>query len=264
MEKTVAFYGGDSQTGTTMLAVSTAVLMARQGKRVLMIAASDHSGDLWIPTAEGNFLDDLLTDLQEHSLTWEKIRQYILTEAGVDFLPGIRENHRDDFHEKDLSQICWLAEMHYDRILVDCGCGPATGLTAAAVRSGERAVVVITQQEKCLLRLQKKMQMLDRLLPPQRLYAVNKYHDSRAFYTKKELAQKLECMPGDLIPIPYVPYGWQAEMEQRTLLRYRSFQNAVKRMAYRLEGGDEIGDSSAAGRKIRRILSALPHGGNDF
>lgn len=185
MEKTVAFYGGDSQTGTTMLAVSTAVLMARQGKRVLMIAASDHSGDLWIPTSEGNFLDDLLTDLQEHSLTWEKIRQYILTEAGVDFLPGIRENHRDDFHEKDLSQICWLAEMHYDRILVDCGCGPATGLTAAAVRSGERAVVVITQQEKCLLRLQKKMQMLDRLLPPQRLYAVNKYHDSRAFYTKR-------------------------------------------------------------------------------
>ena len=85
MEKTVAFYGGDSQTGTTMLAVSTAVLMARQGKRVLMIAASDHSGDLWIPTSEGNFLDDLLTDLQEHSLTWEKIRQYILTEAGVDF-----------------------------------------------------------------------------------------------------------------------------------------------------------------------------------
>lgn len=259
MKKCVVFYGGDSQTGTTMIAVSAAELLADAGKRILLIGASSHTVDPWLPQSAASSLDDLHPALKEGTLTAEEIRRTVTTARGVDILSGTRNGYGRKFGPEDLETVCSLVCEDYDWILVDGGCGPPEGLTMAALQCGQKAILVLTQQEKCLQRFAAKISGLERALPPQQLYVVNKFNDSGAFYTEKEMAGRLGCGSETLKTIAYVPFGWQAELDRVPLLNHRKFRRDVKKITGWIEEGEEF-EERRTGSTIRRILSALPHG----
>lgn len=259
MKKCVVFYGGDSQTGTTMVAVSAAELLAGTGKRILLIGASSHPVDLWLPRSAASSLDDLYPALKEGTLTADEIRRTVMTARGVDILSGTGSGYGGKFGTGDLETVCSLIREDYDWILVDGGCGPADGLTMAALQCGQKAILVLTQQEKCLQRFEAKISGLERVLPPEQLYVVNKFNDSGAFYTEKELAERLGCGSGTVETIAFVPFGWQAEMDRVPLLNHRKFRRDMEKVTGWIEE-DEGFEDRRTGRTIRRILSALPHG----
>ena len=259
MKKCVVFYGGDSQTGTTMLAISAAELLAGAGKRILLIGASSHPEDLWLPQSAASSLDDLHPALKEGTLTGEEIRRTVVTARGVDILSGTRSGYGGKFGPEDLKTVCSLVCEDYDWILLDGGCGPPESFTMAALRCGQKAILVLTQQEKCLQRFAAKVSGLERALPPQQLYVVNKFNDSGAFYTEKELAERLGCSPEHLKPIGYVPFGWQAEMDRVPLLNHRKFRKDMEKITGWI-GEEEEFEERRTGGTIRRLLSALPHG----
>lgn len=259
MKKCVVFYGGDSQTGTTMIAVSAAEILAGTGKRILLIGASSHPLDPWLPQSAEASLDDLNLALKAGTLSAAEIRQTVMTVRGVDILPGMRRGSRDGFEHEEMKSICSLIWEDYDWILVDGGCEPACGLTMAALQCGQKAVLVLTQQEKCLLRFEAKISALERALPPEQLYVVNKFNASGAFYTEKEMAGRIGCRPEAVKTIAYVPFGWQAEMDRLPLLNHRKFRRDMEKITDWIEEDEEF-DDRRTGRTIRRVLSALPHG----
>ena len=65
MKKCVVFYGGDSQTGTTMIAVSAAEMLAGAGKRILLVCASSQLVDPWLPQSAVSSMDDLYPALKK-------------------------------------------------------------------------------------------------------------------------------------------------------------------------------------------------------
>lgn len=237
MNNRVVFYGADSQVGTTMLAVSAARLLAKEGKRVLLIDASFEPVDPWYPKAASTSVDDLLPLIQSGSLTEEDIRQNIVTDQGIDILPGTRRGTGRSCTGEDLDSICSLTEKAYDWILADGGCGHGNGPSPAALKKS-CAVLVLTQQEKCLRRFEEKMGALNTQISPRQLYAVNKFNRSGAFYTEKELAQRLGCVREAIRTVPYIPYGWQAELDRTTLLRYRSFRQAAEKITGWIKEGE--------------------------
>ena len=259
MKKSVVFYGGDSQTGTTMIAVSAAELLAREGKRILLIGASSHLVDPWLPQSASASLDDLHLALKDGTLSAAEIHQTVTTVRGVDILSGTRRGSAGSYGHEDLKAVCSLICEDYDWILVDGGCGPAEGLTMAALQCGQKVVLVFTQQEKCLQRFEAKISALERALPPEQLYVVNKFNGSGAFYTEKELAGRFGCGPDVLKTVAYVPFGWQAEMDRIPLLNHRKFRRDMKKLTHWIEESERFEDRRT-GRTIRRILSALSYG----
>ncbi len=263
MKKCVVFYGGDSQTGTTMIAVSAAEMLAGAGKRILLVGASSQLVDPWLPQSAVSSMDDLYPALKEGMLTADEIRRTVMTARGVDILSGTGSGYIRKFGTKDLETVFSLICEDYDWILADCGCGPPEGLTMAALQCGQKAVLVLTQQEKCLQRFAAKLSGLERALPPQQLYVVNKFNDSGAFYTEKELAGRLGCGPGNLRTVAYVPFGWQAEMDRVPLLKHRKFRRDMEKITGWIGEGEGL-EERRTGRTIRRLLSALPHGRDDL
>ena len=47
----------------------------------------------------------------------------------------------------------------------------------------------------------------------------------------------------DILPVPYVPYGWQAEAEHTTLLNFRRFRKAIGYLIEDIQKGDRNGNT---------------------
>lgn len=252
MKKRIVFYGGDSQVGTTMAALAAAERLVRKGERVLFISAGTVPGNEYLNQMVTASIDDLRLSVQENLLTAEELRQQLVESRGVDILPGVRSDGSGSRYRKDdILKICEAAEGYYDWILVDGGCGLPEGITEAALHAAGQVVIVVSQQEKCLQRLKLRLPALRQYLPPHIIYAVNKFSRSAALYSEKELAEKLQCSLESMVLLPFIPYGWQAEAERRTLLRYRSFRKGMDRLLKQLERGwekdEREGDEPADG-----------------
>ena len=64
---------------------------------------------------------------------------------------------------------------------------------------------------------------------------MNKFVNNGTFYKESQLQKLLSCEEDRLRTIPYLPYGWQAELEKCTLLKYRTFRKAVEKIAVMIE-----------------------------
>lgn len=240
--KRTLFFGADSQVGTTMAAQSAAELLAERGRRVLLVRAGSNPGNEFMEKSSMTSVEDLREWLAEESLTAEVLRRHTVTNRGVDILPGVRSWQSSRYFEKNaMEQILSLAEMHWDYLVVDGGSGGPDSLGYQALRCCSRIFLVATQQEKTLFRYGMRSRALKKVMTVQPWFLVNKFNDSGAFYTQRQMAGLLECEVERIRTAAYAPYGWQAELEHATLLGHRSFRKDMKAVTDIMEAGGEDG-----------------------
>jgi len=242
----IVFYGGDSQTGTTMLALSCGQLLAERGYRLLYIDASGNPGSDFLSLTGGAGLDDLRPALEEEDFDGRMLGQWIQPCRGMDILRGIRSLHgADRFRDTHVKRLCEAAETRYALVLLDGGCG-SHFLSQSALRAADGLVLAVTQQEKCLRRTRARLAAEGENLPEKRILTVNKYHSSGAFYRQEEVAEQLGWYGEPVFSVPFTAYGWQAEQERTTLLKYRSFRRACSRLSDGLEAWLKTGQKGGA------------------
>lgn len=237
MTKRIMFAGGDTQTGTTMIAMSVAEELAKQGRKVLYVGVRTIGGA------------DFLEDNSEGTLTLHELELAVTDSRGVDVLTGLRKSRYGTFfYEEDIAEILRATSGTWDYVILDGGFllseekGNADSLIASLKDNSNgngsdmEILVVITQQEKSLRRCRKWKSLHDgsQIGAQDCLgkikFVLNKYNDTGAFYTEKEVADYIGCEAEDIRTVPYIPYGWQAEEESSTLLKFRDFRKGIRRV----------------------------------
>ena len=245
IEKTVVFSGGDTKTGTTMISLAAAEELAKEGCLVLYICAGEYPVNEFLPRDLMSASEEILAGLQEDMVSEQYLKQAAVTNRGVDILRGIRNGSRGlYFTQEDLEEICRRAETVWDWIVVDGGCVLSAEGRSVSHTSFGQSWMVITQQEQAVCRFRTWQSMVSETDERKIRYVVNKYNDSGAFYNLREMAELLHCEETELLPVPYVPYGWQAEAERETLLNFRLFRKAIRRLTARIQ------EEGADGRKV--------------
>lgn len=239
MTKRIMFAGGDTQTGTTMISMSVAEELAKQGRKVLYVGIRTIGG--------ADYLGDELESKGAMSL--QELEMAVTECRGVDVLMGMRKSRYGTFFsEEDIGEILQAASGTWDYVIIDGGFllseekGNADSLIASLNNNaGDMEIlVVITQQEKSLRRCRKWKSLHDGKQGGQQggvqdclgkiKFVLNKYNDTGAFYTEKEVADYIGCEADDIRTVPYIPYGWQAEEEASTLLKFRGFRKGIRRV----------------------------------
>ena len=212
-----------------MIAQSVGERLAGKGFRVLFIGAGTEPGDDYIPGKTAASLEDLRPYLAEGTLTAREAEQSIVSCRKLDILPSSRSYHSAKAYPEDALRLLYdCFQEKYDYILIDGGSAlPDRDLTAEALDECGMLFFIVTQQQKVLRRCIFRKNYLDRLSVPVN-YVVNKYHEEKHFPSIRELRIQFQCEEKNMVKVGYVPYGWQAEMERETLLRYREFSRGIQ------------------------------------
>jgi len=99
--------------------------------------------------------------------------------------------------------------------------------------------LVLTQQEKSLHRWKMRREWVENRIQAKPYFVVNKFVSNGTFYKESQLQKLLSCEEDRLRTIPYLPYGWQAELEKCTLMKYRTFRKAMEKIAVMIEEDKE-------------------------
>ena len=153
----------------------------------------------------------------------------------MDVIQTVRSSYTAKyFPENTLELMLGAIEKKYDFVVIDAGDNASLGLFISALNVSDERYVVTTQQEKCILRLM----VLDRdILKPLSFgwkLIVNEYVQDPSLFIKKEIEMQLgHTIAGT---VPYVYYGWQAEIEGRTLRYLPKFESAISEIASEIAG----------------------------
>ncbi|MCI8608539.1 MAG: ParA family protein [Firmicutes bacterium] len=224
----IGFYGGDSQVGTTMVSLSTAEMLAKQGHRVLFIGAGQEPAIPFLSVNVSSSADNLRWALQEEVIAEKELCQSLITSRNVDILPVAYDWNCDNFYEKGgISKLYQLMEMKYEYIVIDGGSDWERS-SIDTLRNCDLACVVVTQQAKSLERAQQRIRMTAMALPQNTCCLINKFQAPNLFGTGREVGNRLGFEEENILQVDYVPYGWQAERERVTLLNHRLFRKGVQ------------------------------------
>ena len=240
MRNLITFYGGDSQVGVTMVALSAARLLAKKGRRVFFIYASQNPGNDFIRGSSTTSIDDLRHGIADGSLTLDELNQNVFADGQIDILPSVRSFSSAVHYQEDAIEYIYdLAKNKYDYIIADGGCG-GWSLSSWAIRKAGILFVVLTQQEKCVQRFRLRKGML-RDAEGEVCYIVNKFNHGGVFYNMEDMRGWIGCGKEEICKIPYVPYGWQAESDRETLLHSKTFVKGMKDIITWVEQGETVG-----------------------
>lgn len=132
----------------------------------------------------------------------------------------------DDVHPKEVKEMIKNLSEEYDYVVVDSGSDIYSGLMVGAIESADKNVVITTQQKSSMDKL--KLAISD-LIKPMNVEAellINKYIEG-AFASVKEIEDIGDFKSTSLVR--YSQYGWEAEKEETTLLRYPGFYKDIKK-----------------------------------
>lgn len=227
MHKVIGFFGGDSQVGTTMLAQSFAEILGRRGRRVLLILGSGKFGEGFFHQDDRHSLDDLKAAVRSGKVEKEDLLQSIEKIRHVFFLPSVRNPLTAKYFPENTYEVM-LASVgeEFDYVVIDGGDDANQGLMISALNISDKCFFITTQQPKSLHRFLLLQKNILEPLDIQGTLIVNKYLKEPALLMKKDILAL--CERERLLTAPYVEYGWQAEMEGKTLLRFGRYEKAVK------------------------------------
>lgn len=234
MKRVIGFFGGDSQVGTTMVAQSVAERLAEQGLRVLLVFGSGKYGDGYTKEDGAHSIDDLKAGLRSGKVEREELMQSLTEKKNLFILPGVRNPLLAKyFPENTYRLLIEQAREDFDYMIIDGGCEYHLGITISALTDCDVRFFVTTQQAKSLYRygLYRK-QILEPLELDGRLI-INKYLRDPALFLKHDILKF--CGMKDAVTLPYIEYGWQAEMEGKSLLAYRGFCKGIEQIVEEFE-----------------------------
>ena len=222
MEKVIGFFGGDHQVGATMVAQSFAEVLQQRGKKVLYLMGSGKFGEEFLPLSGKHSIDDLKASVRSGRVTAEDFYQNLEQIRGLWVLPGVRNQLTAGYFTENTFEVL-LSEVSedFDYVVIDGGSDANLGITISALNTADHRFFVTTQQSKSIRRmilLQKNIvQPLERMGD----LVINKYLKDPALLLKSDILSL--CEIEEAFTVPYVEYGWQAEMENKSLLRYGRF-----------------------------------------
>ena len=230
MEKVIGFFGGDHQVGATMVAQSFAEVLQQRGKKVLYLMGSGKFGEEFLPLSGKHSIDDLKASVRSGRVTAEDFYQNLEQIRGLWVLPGVRNQLTAGYFTENTFEVL-LSEVSedFDYVVIDGGSDANLGITISALNTADHRFFVTTQQSKSIRRmilLQKNIvQPLERMGD----LVINKYLKDPALLLKSDILSL--CEIEEAFTVPYVEYGWQAEMENKSLLRYGRFAKGIEVMA---------------------------------
>lgn len=239
MKKIIGFFGGDSQVGTTMLAQSAAEQLKEKGRKVLFIMGSGKFGEEFVNHGGRHSIDDLKAGIRSGRVSAEDLSQNIVECRGLWVLPGVRNPLTAKYFPENTYEIMLESvPADFDYIVIDGGDNANLGLTISALNTAEERFFVTTQQSKSVHRL---ILLQKSILEPLNLEGrliINKYMKDPALLLKKDILPL--CGQAEALTIPYIEYGWQAEMEGRTLLHFNKFAKAAAKIPDIFEPPQEV------------------------
>lgn len=229
MKKIIGFFGGDSQVGTTMVSQSIAECLKNCGKQVLFIKGSGKYGDEFM-NGDGRYsLDDIKANIISGKVSYEDIEQVITNSKGVFVIPSVRNPFTSKYYPENTYEVMLASvEDSFDYIVIDAGSDANLGLMISALNVSDCRYFVTTQQSKAIHRL---IQMKKNITQPLGLdghLIINKYMKDPALFLKKDIETLSEMENASVIP--YLEYGWQMEMEGRTLMHFHKFAKSIERI----------------------------------
>lgn len=230
MEKVIGFFGGDHQVGATMVAQSFAEVLQQRGKKVLYLMGSGKFGEEFLPLSGKHSIDDLKASVRSGRVTAEDFYQSLEQIRGLWVLPGVRNQLTAGYFTENTFEVL-LSEVSedFDYVVIDGGSDANLGITISALNTADHRFFVTTQQSKSIRRmilLQKNIvQPLERMGD----LVINKYLKDPALLLKSDILSL--CEIEEAFTVPYVEYGWQAEMENKSLLRYGRFAKGIEVLA---------------------------------
>ena len=234
MKNVIGFFGGDSQVGTTMIAQSFAELLADQGLKVLLVSASGKYGDTFIKMGATHSIDDLKASIRSGKVDREELLQSLEKKKNLWILPGVRNPLLAKYFPENTIQVLLDAVREdFEYMIVDGGSDYHLGMTISALNDSDMRFFITTQQAKSLYRHALYQKQIMKPLQLTGTLIVNKYIKDPALFLRTDILRF--CEAKEAFFIPYMEYGWQAEMEGTTLMAYRSFYKAIERMVLTVE-----------------------------
>ena len=231
--ESIILIGADSQVGTTMIAQSLAESMGKEQK-ILLVMASGKTGDDFFENREERSIDDIKANLLNEQIDRRELGQVLLKEGDIHILPGVRDALSSQYYTENSMKPLQRAASGFDRMIIDAGDDIRSGLFISSLLLGGRVFLVMTQQEKSLRRFR---YMKNKVLEPLRVtpeVILNKYQNSLSLVSSSDAA-KVMGLPW-AARIPYSEYGWQAEMERRTLMGEKKFRESILSLKDHING----------------------------
>lgn len=221
----ITFFGADSKVGTTMVAQSTAELLAKNsGLKVGLLFLNNNPSNYYIRKKDKLGIDGIKNKLFNNILTSAELvdsclqtspNLFILT--GVEYFLDVRQ-----YQPEYIDRLIKLAAERLNIIIIDAGSNIDSGIAIAALNATKYRYLVTTQQEN----IRKNFERIDRQVLKQLqidsssfMLVLNKYVSSNNIYSAVQLAELYRMTLA--VHIPNLDLlGWQAEFDQKSLLDY--------------------------------------------
>ena len=234
MKKVIVFFGGDSQVGTTMIAQSFAELLSQRGHRVLFILGSGKYGDSFIKMGLPHSIDDLKAGIRSGKIEKEELMQSLEMKKNLLILPGVRNPlMAKHFPENTYQILLESAKEEFDYIVIDGGSEFQLGITISALNYSDERFFLTTQQAKSLYRYALYRKQIFEPLNLKSRLIINKYLRDPALFLKSDILKF--CGVSEAKVVPYIEYGWQAEMEGVSLMQHKGFYKAIEKLVEEYE-----------------------------
>lgn len=222
--------GVDSKVGATMVSQCLGKIMGRRGKKILVILQGNYKGFEYIDFGCESFSHNVTKTIdvlrESNNTPWDMIKPQIFTHGNVSYL--LLSVDRGETLELDPSHMRLLLETakeHFQYVVYDGGCQFDSGASIGALEVADRVVVVCTQQQKSLDRLEKMVREVLTPLGVSGDLIINKYVDG-SYGTVKEISSAGRWQ--QVHTLPYISYGWDCEASKSTLLKFPRFSEKVK------------------------------------
>lgn len=226
MGEVIAFFGGDSQVGLTLLTASIAQGLKTKAKKCLVLFASLEVEEAYFPQEKAGNLGTLLRLSKV-----EKNEAEAVIEEGKDFdyIKGPSDLLKKQFFDPGLlDRLIDLVSNRYDFILIDAGHDVTLPLCAASLSAANRRYYVLTGSEKCINRYKASYSSVieglglntnrDKLI-------VNKENKKTSTYLTSEVCTLLGK---EGFAVPFYEYPMRCEVDKDTAFSRDSlYQKAV-------------------------------------
>ncbi len=235
----VVFLGADSKVGTSMISQCIAEKLSSDNDIKVLLAVLDgqpgmdyiHYNDncVGIDTIKGKIAHQILSEEELENVCIKINRLYIL--QGTQTIVN-----RAHYHPEHIETFLELASQAFDIVIVDAGCNVELGMTIGALNSTQHRCLVSTQQSTCLKHFKLvKDQILSKLNIQDFVLIINKYMENNELPDKHELSRYYTAPI--VAAVPYSEYGWQAEIEQCSLLNFHElfYKDAISHITSFIE-----------------------------
>lgn len=234
----ITFFGADSKVGTTMIAQSTAEMLAQNTNADIgLFFLNGKPSTCYMKRKDKIGLDDIKIKLMNNILTSNELTEACVKEnhhlyilPGAEFLLDVRH-----YHPEHIEQLIKLAAERFSLIIIDAGHNIDSGMAIAALNMTKNKYLVTTQQEMTRKNYERMESQVFRRLqiePDDFMLVVNKYVNTNRIYSAKQVSDLYRMTLA--VSVPHLEFlGWQAEFDQKTLLHYdnESYNRHVDQLA---------------------------------